>query len=318
MHLTTFMPEDRRAALAAGRVLPARAVGSVLAVDISGFTPLTEALVQARGERAGADAATRHLNAIYGELTTVINRWGGSVVGFSGDGLLCWFDAPSAAASANAALAAAVTVQASMPRLAQVAVSADHAVTLAVKTAVATGPVTRFVVGDPARQRMDVLAGGTVDRAALAEQAAGKGEIVVDAPTFRHVRPWLVTVARVDAAATPLYRVTAAAALDTALTPHPLPVAPDPAPEDGASWLVPEVRSQLAHAGGRFVGEIRPAVALFARFGDLDFDADPRAPAHLDAYVRWVQGVLARYDGVLIQLTTGDKGSYLYAAFGAP
>ncbi|MEZ4718073.1 MAG: hypothetical protein R2851_18570 [Caldilineaceae bacterium] len=81
--------------LAAGRVLPARAVGSVLAVDISGFTPLTEALVQAWGERAGADAATRHLNAIYGELTTVINRWGGSVVGFSGDGLLCWLDAPS-------------------------------------------------------------------------------------------------------------------------------------------------------------------------------------------------------------------------------
>ncbi|MEZ4608650.1 MAG: hypothetical protein R2838_00075 [Caldilineaceae bacterium] len=50
--------------------------------------------MQAWGERAGADAATRHLNAIYGELTTVINRWGGSVVGFSGDGLLCWFDAP--------------------------------------------------------------------------------------------------------------------------------------------------------------------------------------------------------------------------------
>ncbi|MCB0157978.1 MAG: tetratricopeptide repeat protein [Caldilineaceae bacterium] len=318
MHLTTFIPEDRRAALAAGRVLPARAVGSVLAVDISGFTPLTEALVQARGERAGADAATRHLNAIYGELTAVINRWGGSVVGFSGDGLLCWFDAPCAEASAAAALAAAVTVQASMPRLAQVTVSADRAVTLAVKTAVATGPVTRVVVGDPARQRMDVLAGGTVDRAALAEQAAGQGEIVVDAPTFRHVRPWLATVARVDAAATPLYRVTVATALDTAITPRPLPVARELAREDGASWLVPEVRSQLAHAGGRFVGEIRPAVALFARFGDLDFDADPQAPAKLDAYVRWVQGVLARYDGVLIQLTTGDKGSYLYAAFGAP
>ncbi|RME61049.1 MAG: hypothetical protein D6790_08400, partial [Caldilineae bacterium] len=37
-----------------------------------------------------------------------------------------------------------------------------------------------------------------------------------------------------------------------------------------------------------------------------------------DAYIRWVQHVIDRYDGVLIQLTTGDKGSYLYAAFGAP
>jgi hypothetical protein len=31
-----------------------------------------------------------------------------------------------------------------------------------------------------------------------------------------------------------------------------------------------------------------------------------------------VQDILAQYDGSLIQLTTGDKGSYLYAAFGAP
>jgi tetratricopeptide (TPR) repeat protein len=35
-------------------------------------------------------------------------------------------------------------------------------------------------------------------------------------------------------------------------------------------------------------------------------------------FVRWVQGVLQRYGGALLQLTMGDKGSYLYAAFGAP
>ncbi|MEZ4608651.1 MAG: hypothetical protein R2838_00080 [Caldilineaceae bacterium] len=60
---------------------------------------------------------------------------------------------------------------------------------MAVKTAVATGPVTRFVVGDPA-PAVDVLAGGTVDRAALAEQAAGKGEIVVDGPSATCARGW--------------------------------------------------------------------------------------------------------------------------------
>ncbi len=40
--------------------------------------------------------------------------------------------------------------------------------------------------------------------------------------------------------------------------------------------------------------------------------------AVLDSFVRWVQGVVAAHAGAVIQLTTGDKGSYLYAAFGAP
>jgi tetratricopeptide (TPR) repeat protein/class 3 adenylate cyclase len=57
---------------------------------------------------------------------------------------------------------------------------------------------------------------------------------------------------------------------------------------------------------------------MFVRFGGIDYDNDSDAGALLDTYIRWVQGVLAHYEGFLIQLTIGDKGSYLYAAFGAP
>ena len=45
---------------------------------------------------------------------------------------------------------------------------------------------------------------------------------------------------------------------------------------------------------------------------------DPDAGAKLDTFIRRVQAILTRYDGALLQLTIGDKGSYLYAAFGAP
>ena len=38
----------------------------------------------------------------------------------------------------------------------------------------------------------------------------------------------------------------------------------------------------------------------------------------LDRYIRWVQHVLARHDSYLLQLTIGDKGCYLYGAFGVP
>src|SRR5262249_54151309 len=62
----------------------------------------------------------------------------------------------------------------------------------------------------------------------------------------------------------------------------------------------------------------RTTVALFVRFSGIDFEHSPNAQEQLDAYVRWVQGVLGRYDGVLLQVSLGDKGSYLYGTFGAP
>ena len=64
--------------------------------------------------------------------------------------------------------------------------------------------------------------------------------------------------------------------------------------------------------------EIRHGAALFLSFGGFEFDQDGAAGDKLDAYVQWVQDVLARRSGYLIQLSTGDKGNYLYAAFGAP
>jgi predicted ATPase/class 3 adenylate cyclase len=83
-------------------------------------------------------------------------------------------------------------------------------------------------------------------------------------------------------------------------------------------WLMPVVCQRLAAGHGEFLTELRPCVALFLRFEGIDYDEDPQASRRLDSFVRWVQGVLARYEGVLIDVSMGDKGSYLYCAFGAP
>ena len=56
---------------------------------------------------------------------------------------------------------------------------------------------------------------------------------------------------------------------------------------------------------------------LFLRFGGLDYSR-PTAATRLDTYIRWVQGILAAYGGSLLQITVGDKGTCLYAAFGVP
>jgi len=83
-------------------------------------------------------------------------------------------------------------------------------------------------------------------------------------------------------------------------------------------WLLPEVFKRMAAGLGEFLMELRPAVAIFIRFEGIDYDQDEEAEKKLDAYIRWVQTSFARYEGNLLQLTIGDKGSYLYGAFGAP
>lgn len=89
-------------------------------------------------------------------------------------------------------------------------------------------------------------------------------------------------------------------------------------PEELRPWLLPTVYNRLVAGQGEFLTELRPVVACFVRFGGLDYDADPQAPAKLNDYICWVQRVVAAYEGVVLDLTLGDKGSYLYAAWGAP
>lgn len=62
---------------------------------------------------------------------------------------------------------------------------------------------------------------------------------------------------------------------------------------------------------------VAPGHLLFLRFAGIDYDHDPEAPQKLDAFICWVQQTTARHDGYLVQLTIGDKGSFLYIAFGA-
>ena len=51
---SVYIPMDRRLALAEGQTLPDRTQGAALFADISGFTPLTEALARESGRAAAA------------------------------------------------------------------------------------------------------------------------------------------------------------------------------------------------------------------------------------------------------------------------
>src|ERR671918_1052144 len=119
--LAAYIPTDRRFALARGMDLPDHTIGAALFADISGFTPLTEALVQALGPQRGAEELTLWLNQIYDALVTEIESYRGSIISFSGDAITCWFDnANSSLPSALRATASALAIQHAMQQFAQV------------------------------------------------------------------------------------------------------------------------------------------------------------------------------------------------------
>nr|MDQ2999509.1 hypothetical protein [Chloroflexota bacterium] len=196
---------------------------------------------------------------------------------------------------------------------------AGAAIELAIKVAVAAGPARRFLVGDPAIQNIEVLTGQTLDDLAVGEHLAGRGEVLVQAAMVEDLSA-RITIAdwRADPAAGKRFAVAIGLA-----EPAPLAPWPDLAPEALSAdqvrpWLLPPIYARVHEGKSEFLSELRPAAALFLAFQGIDYDAEAGAGAKLDAFVRWVQVVLARYDGALLQLTIGDKGSYLYGAFGAP
>ncbi|HKZ84965.1 MAG TPA: AAA family ATPase [Anaerolineae bacterium] len=316
--LSAYIPSDRRRALARGETLPDRAAGAALFADIHGFTPLTEMLTAQLGERRGAEELTRQLNRVYDALIAEVDRYGGSVVSFSGDGITCWFDDAHSPAAPRAATCAWAMQQAMAP-FASFALPNGGTASLAVKVAVAAGPVRRFLVGDPQIQLIDTLAGETLVRMARGEHLAGRGETLVDEPAATACGDLLrMSEWRSDASTGERFAVVGG--IRDAASPAPASTVETGTPGETQvlPWLLPAVHERLRDGLGEFITELRPAVAVFLRFLGIDFDGDDEAGQKLDRYVRWVQDVVARYEGTLLQLTIGDKGRFTYAAFGAP
>ncbi|KPV48246.1 hypothetical protein SE17_39110, partial [Kouleothrix aurantiaca] len=147
-----------------------------------------------------------------------------------------------------------------------------------------SGQARRFLVGDPSIQRIDVLAGAIVTRLALADQAARAGDTLLDAssaallaemlpaPEWRESGGERFAVLPAELASqlsVPTAQENIALLAQFAyLNTHA---------EAARPFLLPAVFARL-HAGlSEFVTELRPVVALFVRFGGIDYDADPEA-----------------------------------------
>ena len=308
-----YIARDRRRALAAGMDLPDRVSGSALFADISGFTPLTEALAAELGPERGAEELTVNIGRVFHAVIAELDEFGGDVIYFSGDAITCWIDGDDG----TLACAAALAMQEAIVRTGTVTTPGGSQVQLAMKVAVAVGDARRFVVGDPDLQLIDVLAGGLIDDLAAAEHSAEKGDIILEQSAIERLGD-RVTLGelREDHDSGRTHGVLASLNVPAVRAP-----VSEPPPLSEAlvrPWLLPPVYERLRTGRGEFLTELRPAIPVFLRFSGIDFDEDEDAIGKLDEFVRGAQKIMAGYGGNVLQLTLGDKGAYLYGVFGSP
>lgn len=270
--LLIYIPMDRRQVLAQGQTLSDRTSGAALFADISGFTPLTEALLAELGRLRGAEELTQQLNRVYDALVAKVHQYRGSVISFSGDAITCWFDGDEGIRATACALA----MQTVMGRFAEITTPGGTAVSLALKVALTTGPVRRFLVGDEQIQCMDVLAGATLDHMAAAEKQAKRGEIVLGPAILAQMEKKVSVMAWREDEQGQRYAV-----IDGLRVPVTLSAPWSHLSSDRFTaaqlrpWLLPPVyerlesrQRSLADGQRLFLAELRPAVTLFLRFAD--------------------------------------------------
>ena len=297
--LSTFLPADRRHAIASGATLPDRQDGIVLFADVAGFTPFTEYLADTLGPQGGAEEIAGTIRGIFDTLAEAVHRHRGSIIASAGDSLTCWFDADYRLS----AVACALDMQAAAGAFTGPSVATSL---LGLKIAVAGGTTHRLLVGDPAEQLFDVISGEAVDRAGRGEKVCRPGEVVVDRATADLLAGTLTTTDERG-------EFALVGSLATTVPDDPWPDLAAGAIDDATirQFINPAVHGRLAAGHARFLAEFRTLGALF-----VSFDAEDTAA--LDTMVRLAQVTVAGAGGSVFDVSTGDKGSYLFAGFGAP
>jgi class 3 adenylate cyclase/tetratricopeptide (TPR) repeat protein len=162
--------------------------GTLAFADISGFTALTEKL--ARAGAVGAEEMSDILSAVFTDLLGVAFSYGGWLVKWGGDAVLLLFEGEEHPALASRA---AVEMRRALRRIGQVRATAGSA-SLRLSVGVHSGPVAFFLVGTQHREL--VITGPAATEAALVEDAAEAGEIILSPATAALVDPRLLGEAK--------------------------------------------------------------------------------------------------------------------------
>lgn len=284
--LTQFARGNRRGEIQAATIF----------IDVSGFTPLTVALMQ--HARDGAEALADALRTVHAPFVQVIYAHGGFIPLFAGDGITAIFPVEeNPQATAQAAAATAETIR----RLVSDGLTVQTRFgdfTMGVKMGLAYGMVQWGIPGAGARYTY-YLRGPAVDACAHAQQRAQRGQILADAT----IVPLLAASA--ELMPLPDLPYMALERCDTDGVPV-VPPPPLPTHAQLAPFVAPAILDLQAQA------ELREACVVFLTF------VEPAQQVALDDFVATVLQTVHQYGGEVNQVDFGDQGGLIILLFGAP
>jgi class 3 adenylate cyclase/tetratricopeptide (TPR) repeat protein len=279
--------------------------GSLVLLDITGFTRLTERL--ARRGREGAEELSEILDRVFGQLLTEADDEGADLLKWGGDAVLLLLDGPEHARRAGRS---ALRMHRRLTRSGRLSTSIGRVV-LRASSGVESGPVHLVLVGTPSRHRELVVLGPTATRVAMLERAAGTGQVLAGETTVaqlsaRSVGPWK----------DPGHLLTGLPA-HTGVA-HP----PQPDTEDAvvAQLLPPQLRSYVSQS--MLEPEHRTVAVAFLRFDGTDALLAREGPdaltAAVDELVRSVQDAAAAHEVSFHETDVDTDGGKIMLVAGAP
>jgi class 3 adenylate cyclase/tetratricopeptide (TPR) repeat protein len=277
--------------------------GTLVFVDISGFTSLTERL--AKKGKVGAEEMNDLLDAAFTDLLSVAYDYGAGVVKWGGDAILLRFDEDDHAARA---CRGAWEMQRTMREVGRLRTSAGQ-VRLGMSVGVHTGQFDFFFVGDLHREL--VIIGAATNATVAAESAAKSGEIVISSDTASVLPPAIVGAPR-----PPGFLLAGAPVVDVGRSPDVGAVDDI----DLARCVPVAIADHLSEGGGE--AEHRPLTIAFLQFGGTDEllasgGGDAVAEA-LEQCLDTVEGIALEYKVAFFDTDVAAGGGKIMLVAGAP
>lgn len=276
--------------------------GTMVFVDISGFTAMSERL--ARFGKVGAEEVTEVLGACFKGLLAVAYPLGGRLIKFGGDALLLLFDGPLHECRA---VSAAVGMQSAIKTLGKVKTSAGNML-LRMSIGAHSGDFHFFLVGDSHREL--ILTGPAATETVEMEGAADATEIVISKSTAS-----ALPKAAVGGRKGPGYLVTGAVpGVDEGV------VDVRPPPGDLEKYIPVALRESIL--AGANEPEHRQVTVAFLHFMGVDGLLSTKGPdavgRALDELIAQVQKAIDPRNVAFLATDVYDDGGKIILAAGAP
>jgi class 3 adenylate cyclase/tetratricopeptide (TPR) repeat protein len=277
--------------------------GSLVFVDISGFTALSERLAK-KGQQ-GAEELTETLSTCFAELLAVAYAAGGSLMKFGGDALLLLYTGDG---HAERAATSALHMRSTLATVGRVATTVGN-VRLRMSVGVNSGTLHFFRVGDTHKEL--ILTGPGVTGTVVMEGTADAGEIVVSPTTAAAIPNSLVGAVKGEGLLLRNRRAELPLGPAAVVAPPTVDLAP----------TIPlALREELL--GGTVESQHRHATVAFVHFDDVDTmierDGAAAVAEALDDLVRDVQHAVDEQGVTFLGTDVDRDGGKIILVAGAP